>query len=139
MVHEQDKSTYFEITLPNIYDKVLSLSSLKGKVVLLDFTAYQAEFSPSRNLRLRELYNSYSKQGFEIYQVSFDTDENLWKTAAANLPWVCVHDKNNAQSQYLTTYNVQNLPTFFLIDRGGNLTSRDAMIKDLNKEIMKLL
>lgn len=139
VVREQDKISYFEIGLPNIYDKVIPLSSQVGKVILLDFTAYQSKFSPSRNLHFRDLYNKYNQQGFEIYQVSLDVDENFWKTSAANLPWVCVRDKNSIRSTYLTTYNVQEIPTYFLMDRKGNIVARDVMISDLNKEILKLL
>ncbi|MDD3907031.1 MAG: thioredoxin family protein, partial [Bacteroidales bacterium] len=107
--------------------------------ILLDFTAYQAEKSATRNLYFRELYNKYKDRGFEIYQISLDTDENLWKTGASHLPWVCVRDRNSLRSGYLSTYNVQNLPTFFLMDKAGNIVARDAMISDLNKEIQKLL
>lgn len=139
VINEQNSTGYFEINLPNVYGKEVALSSLKGKVVLLDFTAYQSKSSSSRNLRFRELYNKFNKQGFEIYQVSFDTDENFWKTGASNLPWICVHDRNSVQSKYLATYNVQEIPTFFLMDKSGNIVARDAMVKDLNKEIMKLL
>jgi AhpC/TSA family. len=135
----ETSNAHFEIQLPNIYGKKTTLSSLRGKVVLLDFTAYQTEFSATRNLKLREIYNKYKNQGFEIYQISLDTDENFWKTGASNLPWVCVHDKNSIQSSYLVTYNVQALPTFFLIDRAGNIVARDAQVSDINKEIIKLL
>jgi len=139
VIDEKNKISFFEIELPNIYGKTIPLSSLIGKVILLDFTAYQAEKSATRNLYFRELYNKYKDQGFEIYQISVDTDENLWKTGASNLPWVCVHDRNNLRSGYLSTYNVQNLPTFFLIDKAGNIVARDSMISDLKKEIQKLL
>ncbi|MDD4922607.1 MAG: thioredoxin-like domain-containing protein, partial [Bacteroidales bacterium] len=139
VIHEQDHLSYFEIKLPNIYGKIVPLSSQAGKVVLLDFTVYQAEFSPSRNLQFRGLYDQYNKQGFEIYQVSLDTEENLWKTGAANLPWICVRDRSGLRSGYLPLYNIKNIPTFFLMDRSGNLVARDEMISDLNKEIMKLL
>lgn len=139
VVQELDKRTYFEIKLPNVYDKETALSSLKGKVVLVDFTAYQTKFSPSRNLKFRDVYSKYAAQGFEIYQVSLDSDENLWKTGAANLPWICVHDKSSINSKYLSIYNIQELPTYFLLDRNGNLVVRDNMVKDLNEEILKLL
>jgi len=139
VINEQYNTGYFEINLPDVYGKEVALSSLKGKVVLLDFTAYQSESSSSRNLRFRELHNKFNRQGFEIYQVSFDADDNLWKTGASNLPWICVHDRSGIQSKYLTTYNVREIPTFFLMDKGGNIVARDAMISDLNKEIMKLL
>lgn len=139
VIDEKNKISFFEIELPNIYGKTVPLSSLIGKVILLDFTAYQAEKSATRNLYFRELYNKYKDRGFEIYQISLDTDENLWKTGASHLPWVCVHDRNSLRSGYLSTYNVQNLPTFFLMDKAGNIVARDAMISDLNKEIQKLL
>ena len=138
-IQEKSKMSLFEITLPNMYGKTIPLSALQGKVVLLDFTVFQADFSPSRNLFFRELYHNYAEQGFEIYQVSLDTDEQFWKTGASNLPWICVHDKNSAQSSYLRTYNVQSIPTYFLIDRNGDIALRDVMVNDLNKEILKLL
>lgn len=139
VIQEKSKLSMFEIKLPNIYGKTIPLSALQGKVVLLDFTVFQADFSPSRNLYFRELYHNYADQGFEIYQVSLDPNEQFWKTAASNLPWICVRDKHLAQSEYLRTYNVQSVPTYFLIDRNGDLTLRDAQVSDLNKEILKLL
>jgi len=138
-ITETDESSMFEIILPDINHKNISLSSLKGKVVMLDFTAYQTDFSPSRNLYLREIYNQFAKLGFTIFQVSLDRDEHFWKTSAANLPWICVWDKRSTNSEYLSTYNVSQIPTFFLIDREGNLVARDAQIPDLQKEIQKLL
>lgn len=138
-IQEKTKLALFEIKLPNVYGKTIPLSALQGKVVLLDFTVLQADFSPSRNLFFRELYHNYAEQGFEIYQVSLDADEQLWKTAASNLPWICVRDKNSAQSPYLHTYNVQSVPTYFLIDRNGDIALRDTQVSDLNKEILKLL
>jgi len=134
-----DQLAFFEITLPNINDKSVSLSSLVGNVVLLDFTAFQTEFSPSRNLFLRELFNELSEMGFMIYQVSLDPDEHFWKTSASNLPWVCVRDRQSTDSQYLKTYNVSQIPTYFLIDREGHIVARDIQISDLKQEIRKLL
>lgn len=138
-IQEKSKMSLFEIKLPNLYGKTIPLSASQGKVVLLDFTVFQADFSPSRNLFFRELYHNYAEQGFEIYQVSLDANEQFWKTGASNLPWICVHDKNSTQSQHLRTYNVQSIPTYFLIDRNGDIALRDAMVNDLNKEILKLL
>jgi len=138
-IQEKNGMALFEIKLPNIYGKTIPLSALQGKVILLDFTAFQADFSPSRNLFFRELYHNYADQGFEIYQVSLDRDEQFWKTSASNLPWICVQDKNSTQSSYLRIYNVQNLPTYFLIDRNGEIVKRDVQVNDLNKEILNLL
>lgn len=138
-VVEQDKATYFEISLPDIYGKTVHLSSLIGKVVLLDFTAYQTDFSPSRTLYLRELYESFYQKGFTIYQVSFDTDVHFWKTGASNLPWYCVREPLGRESALLGTYNITDLPSFFLIDRSGIIVCRDIPVNDLYKQIQKLL
>lgn len=138
-VVELDKMPYFDINLPNIFGQTVSLSSLEGKVVMLDFTAYQTDYSAARTLTMRELYNRYETYGFEIFQVSLDTDEHFWKTSALNLPWVCVRDANSLRSIYALQYYVQKLPTFFLIDRHGNIAARDETIKDLEKEIVRLL
>lgn len=138
-IAETDQVSFFEITLPNINDKSVNLSSLTGKVVLLDFTAFQTEFSPSRNLFLREIYNEFADIGFMIFQVSLDPDEHFWKTGASNLPWICVRDKQSTGSEYLKTYNVEQIPTYFLIDREGRIVARDTQISDLQQEIRKLL
>lgn len=128
-----------DIALPDNKGVVRKLTSLKGKVVLLDFHVFASEGSTERIMKLRELYNKYHAQGLEIYQVSLDPDEHFWKESVAALPWICVHDDNGTQSQYAASYNVQTVPTFFLIDRNNTLQKRDIQIKDLNAEIKSLL
>ena len=115
------------------------LTDLKGKVVLLDFHIFALEDSPARIIRLRELYNKYQQQGFEVYQVSLDPDEHFWKQQTAALPWISVRDADGVNSQRLILYNIQAVPDYFLIDRGNNLIKRAAQIKDLEAEIKKLL
>lgn len=136
---EIDALKYFEINLPNVFGQNIPLSSLEGKVILLDFTAFQADYSAARTIEMRELYNRYELYDFEIYQVSLDPDEHFWKTGALNLPWICVRDKNLQNSAYLSMYNVSNLPSYFLIDKQGNLTGRDETIQNLDEAIQKLL
>ena len=128
-----------DITLPDNKGKQRKLSSLKGKVVLLDFHVFATENSPARILLLRELYNKYHAQGFEIYQVSIDPDEHFWKQQTAALPWINVRDDNGLQSQSLALYNVQGIPDYFLIDRGNNIVGRAQNIKDLEQAIKELL
>lgn len=129
----------FDIKLPNIDGDSVSLSSLKGKVVMLDFTVYgNAEIS-ARNLELRELYDKYKKRGFEIYQISLDGKEHFWKTSASNLPWLCVRDAVGPESYNLTLYRVQRIPTYFLINRANEIVLRDEQVEDINKSIEKLL
>lgn len=128
-----------DVSLPDAHGRQRKLTDLAGQVVLLDFHVFASKGSTARIMQLRELYNKYHSRGLEIYQVSLDGDEHFWKTQTAALPWVSVRDEQGAQSTYLTLYNVQTVPTFFLIDRTPALHARDAQIKDLAAEIEKLL
>ncbi len=118
---------------------VRNLTDLKGKVVLLDFHLFASSESTKRIMMLRELYNKYHAAGFEIYQVSVDPDEHFWKTSTAAIPWICVRDEDGAQGQSVQLYNVQSVPTFFLIDRNNTLQARDTQIKDIDTAIKNLL
>lgn len=115
------------------------LTDLKGKVVLLDFHIFATNDSPARILQLRELYNKFHAQGLEIYQVSLDTDEHFWKQQTAALPWISVRDEDGINSNYVQLYNIQAVPTFFLIDRDNNIVNRMENIKDLEQAIKGLL
>ena len=90
-------------------------------------------------MQLRDVYNKYHARGFEIYQVALDPDEHFWKTQTAALPWISVRDADGLQSHYLQLYNVQSIPTFFLVGRDNALDKRDVQIKDLDAEIEALL
>ncbi|MBR2114425.1 MAG: AhpC/TSA family protein [Prevotella sp.] len=127
-----------EIALNDNQGKLRKLTDLKGQVVLLDFHVFAQKESPARILALRELYNKYHAKGFEIYQVSLDGDEHFWKQQTAALPWISVRVDENSSS-FLTIYNIQTLPEFFLIDRGNNLVSRSQQISDIDKSIQSLL
>ena len=105
----------------------------------MDFTAYQTEYSPQYNLLLAEIYRKYKQQGVEIYQISLDNDDNFWKVSASNLPWICVRDANSLNSRIAATYNVQQLPTAYLLDRTGAIRTRLTSMKEIENEIKKLL
>lgn len=135
-IHETD---IINISLPDVRGELRNLTDLKGKVVLLDFTIYNHAQSAQRNMLFREIYDKYKDQGFEIYQISLDTDEHFWKTNADNLPWICVRDANGVYSTNVSLYGVTAVPTFFLIDRENTLSKRNDDIKDVETEIQKLL
>lgn len=138
----QDKiveTSIIDIALPDIDGAIRRLTDLKGKVVMLDFTVYGHEQSAARVIILRELYKKYADEGFEIYQVSLDSNEHFWKTAADNIPWVCVRDNEAPYSQAANLYGVRELPTYFLINRANELVKRDVDVKDLETELQQLL
>jgi len=128
-----------DITLTDNKGSQRSLSQLKGKVVMLDFHVFGTKESAGRILTMRELYEKYHDRGFEIYQVSLDTDEHFWKQQTAALPWISVHDADGVNSHFLTLYNVRTLPEFFLIDKNNTLVSRSSQINDIDKAISNLM
>ena len=134
-----EEAGLIDVTLNDHKGKLRHLTDLKGKVVLLDFHIFAAKESPARILQLRELYNKYHAEGFEIFQVSVDPDEHFWKQQTAALPWISVRAEDGIQSNTLTLYNVQSIPEFFLIDRGNNIVGRSQSIKDLEQAIKNLL
>ncbi len=131
-------SGILDFTLTDNTGAARSLSSLKGNVVLLDFHLFADQNSMKRIMSLRELYNKYHAQGFQIYQVAIDSDEHFWKTQTAALPWISTRVDDNTSS-ILQMYNVQQVPTFFLLNRSCNVVKRDAQIKDIDAEIKALL
>lgn len=130
-------SGIIDIALADNKGQVRRLSDLKGKVVLLDFHAFGTKQSTQRIMMMRSLYNKYHAAGFEIYQVAVDPDEHFWKTQTAALPWISV--RADEDSQVLSLYNVQSIPTFFLITKDNVLYKRDVQIKNLDAEIKALL
>ena len=133
------ESSIIDIALPDIDGSTRRLTDLKGQVVMLDFNTYGHPQSSARVLVLRELYDKYASQGFEIYQVSLDENEHFWKTTVENIPWVCVRPDDAPYSKEASLYGVRELPTYFLINRAGELVMRDEMVKDLEKELERLL
>lgn len=131
-------SGILDFTLTDNTGAARSLSSLKGNVVLLDFHLFADQNSMKRIMSLRELYNKYHAQGFQIYQVAIDGDEHFWKTQTAAIPWISTRVDDNTSS-VLQLYNVQQVPTFFLLNRSCNVVKRDAQIKDIDAEIKALL
>ena len=137
--YSTDVTSLIDVPLTDNKGRRRSLTELTGQVVMLDFHVFATEQSTARILKLRELYNKYHAQGFDIYQVSLDSDEHFWKQQTAALPWVSVRDPQGAASSYLQSYNIQSIPTFFLIDRNNALYKRDTQIDDIDAEIQSLL
>jgi peroxiredoxin len=129
------EASIIDIQLKDLKGNTRSLTDLKGKVVLIDFTVYNNAMSAAHNLALRELYNKYASQGFEIYQISLDADKHFWMNAASNLPWTCVRDPQTVYSQVASLYNVKQLPAIFILDKKGNIIKRSDNIKQLEKDL----
>jgi len=137
---ETKEISFLDIELPDVRGEVVKLSTVApGKVVLINFTAYQTEWSPALNMALGELYTKYHDQGLEIYQVSLGSDFHFWRNGASNLPWVTVRDPQSVYSQVAGLYNVKQLPALFILDRKGNLVKRVEDVKKLETDVKAVL
>lgn len=137
---EAKEISFLDIELPDTRGEVIKLSSVApDHVVLINFTAYQTEWSPALNMALGELYTKYHNQGFEIYQVSLDSDTHFWRNGASNLPWISVRDPQSVYSQVAGLYNVKQLPALFILDRKGNLVKRVEDVKKLEADVKAVL
>lgn len=126
-----------EITLKDTSGKTVKLSSLKGKVVLIDFWASWCGPCRRANKHLKELYSKYKSQGLEILSISVDENPKAWKNAIKedNTTWVHVIDEMN----YANTWKIQYIPTTFLVDKQGNFAAINPDINDLDGLVKKLL
>jgi len=134
-VLEEKGVGYINISLPDKNKKTQNLSDLVGKMILIDFSAYENEQSVDYTFALRELYNKYHSRGFEIYQVSLDRNKMLWEKSVANIPWICVRDENGPNAICASSYNVSSIPTTFLMNKKGSIIGRSLNFEELNREI----
>ena len=136
------EASYPDLELQDIYGRKIRLSSLAGKVVLLDFWSAELGNSNVYNAELKETYRKYADAptSFEVYQVAIDTSKPLWITAVQEqqLPWISVSDLRGRASTALTLYNVQKLPANFLIDRQGTIVARDIYGKRREEKLDEL-
>ena len=135
---ENAENTFLDIALTDDNGITQSLSDLRGKVIVLDFSAIDMEQSKGYIFELREIYNKYHNRGLTIYSVSLDRNRLLWEDGVINLPWTNVFAGEQAV-EVLTRYNVQSLPTLFLLDRKGNVQGRYTDFKQLDADIRKYL
>lgn len=136
---EASENAFLDIALPDHTGKEQKLSSFRGNVIILDFSTTAMQQYSAYNFELRDLYNKYTKQGLIIYSVGVERDQTTWKEAVENLPWTTVIADSNTAQTVLSQYNVQSLPTLFLLDRKGNVQGRYIDFKSLETDIKKYL
>ena len=136
------EAKYPDLELMDMYGKKISLSSLAGKVILLDFWSAELGTSNALNADLKEIYRKYADApvGFEVYQVAIDTSKATWITAVQEqqLPWISVGDLRGRGSAALGLYNVQKIPANFLIDKDGEIVARDIRGRELDAKLHEL-
>jgi thiol-disulfide isomerase/thioredoxin len=129
-----------DIVLPNPSEEEMALSSLKGKLVLVDFWASWCGPCRRANPELVRLYELYHSKGFEIFSVSLDGVQqqpnplNDWRYAIEydRLSWPYhVSDLKGFNSQVVETFGIVGIPFAILVDKKGNIIARDVRVNEL--------
>jgi peroxiredoxin len=118
----------------------VALSSLRGKVVLIDFWASWCRPCRDENPNNVRLYNRYKKDGFEIYAVSLDDNKEAWLKAIADdrLTWLHVSDLQKWNSSVIPKYNIDAIPYTVLIDKEGKIIAKNLRGKDLEDKLAEV-
>ncbi len=137
-----------ELELKNPKGQNVKLSSLHGKIVLVDFWASWCMPCRMENPNVVKVYNKYRNshfregEGFTIYSVSLDTNEKRWLEAISHdgLAWdTHVSDLKGWDSRAVTEYSIESIPSSFLINGQGIIIARDLRADALETTIRSLI
>lgn len=130
-----------DIQLKNLEGKEVKLSSLRGKIVLIDFWASWCGPCRKENPNVVNVYNKYKAKGFEILGVSLDEDPERWKAAVLKdgLTWKHVSDLKGWQSVAAQTYQVSSIPFTVLLDKEGRIIAKGLRGAELERKLSELL
>jgi len=131
-----------DLELRNPNGELIPVSSLKGKVVLVEFWAsYCMMCTEEHCYYFQPLYNTYKDQGFEIYSVSVDSSATNWLQVIERdqLDWVQVSDLMGSDSPVNEKFEVNALPTNYLLDQNGKILARNIPVEELEDTLSTLL
>ncbi len=130
-----------DISIPNTAGDTISLSSLKGKTVLVYFWSAISEESRELNEQLKKIYDDNKDKGFEIYAIALDNSRDLWNRAVRydELDWINVSELSYPESRAAIIFNVNSIPSSFLLNDEGEVVARDIYGRELQKWLDNML
>lgn len=119
----------------------VTVQSYRGKYLLLDFWTSWCSPCRAEHYNMKQLYTQYKGRNFEILQVSLDDKEEKWKKALAEdqLPWTQVRCLTGWDKELAEKFDVQGVPTTYLIDPQGRVIARNLRGEALNKKLAEVM
>lgn len=126
--------TDLDVNLENINGKRVRLSDIiKDNYVLLSFWSAESNDCIANNLAMKEIYRLYHNEGFEIYQVNLDADEQRWRSSVRfdELPWINVREDDPEKPLTARMFNVTSVPANYMFDQEGNIIGKNLFGRSL--------
>jgi peroxiredoxin len=138
---DEEAAGMLDLAIPDREGQEVSLSALKGKVILVSFWASGSDASIQAMLQLKSTYQKYHNQGFEIYAISLDNNKINWMNALDynEFEWINVSELSFPESKASLYYNVTSIPTSFLINRDGDIVAKNLYGRNLETWLDNLI
>ena len=131
-----------DFQVKNEEGNIVALSSLKGKILVLDFWASWCGPCRQEMQNLREQYAEFKDRGVQIMSISLDDSIDKWKQACEEerIPWISTHDENGwNDSEIRKLFGIQSIPFIVLLDENGNIVAKNIRRNLLREKIIELL
>ena len=130
-----------DISLPDQDGNLKTLSSLRGKYILLDFWASWCGPCRYENPNVVRLFQKYKDSGFDVLSVSLDNNKKAWLNAveADGMEWNHISDLKKWESDVIPVYQLDAIPMTYLLDTNGIIIAKNLRGQDLEKKLSQVL